>query len=82
MKKVDRKTVPITCTVEDLLDEEIKGKVYKEQLQKVDLPVIFVIEKVHKRRTRKGVKEVLVSWHGYPSHFMQWIPAEDIQNVQ
>ena len=42
----------------------------------------FVIEKVHKRRMRKGVKEVLVSWRGYPSKFMQWIPAEDIKDMQ
>ena len=75
-------TKPITYTIEDLLDEEIKGKVYKEQLQEVDLPVTFVVEKIHKRRTRKGVKEVLVSWCGYPSKFMQWIPAEDIQDIQ
>ena len=82
VKVVDRKTRPITYTIEDLLDEEIKGKFYKEQLQKVDLPVTFIIEKIHKRRTRRGVKEVLVSWRGYPSKFMQWIPAEDIQDIQ
>ena len=75
------KTKPITYTIEDLLDEDIKGKFYKEQLQKVDLPVTFVVEKIHKRRTRKGVKEALVSWRGYPSKFMQWIPAEDIQDI-
>ena len=75
------KTKPITYTIEDLLDEDITGKFYKEQLQKVDLPVTFVVEKIHKRRTRKGVKEALVSWRGYSSKFMQWIPAEDIQDI-
>ena len=45
VKAVDRKVKPITYTIDDLLDEEINGKFYKEQLQKVDLPMTFCIEK-------------------------------------
>ena len=32
VKVVDRKTRPITYTIDDLLDEEIKGTSYKQQL--------------------------------------------------
>ena len=81
IKKILKKSTPITYIIEDLLDEEISGKFYKEQLQKVDLPLTFVIDKIHKRRTRKGKKEVLVSWRGYPAQFTQWIPQEDIQEI-
>ena len=81
IKKILKKNIPITYIIEDLLDEDISGKFYKEQLQKVDLPQTFVIDKVHKRRTRKRKKEVLVSWRGYPEQFTQWIPEEDIQEI-
>jgi len=46
------------------LKEEIEEIFYKEQLQKIDLPVTFIIDKYHRRRTRKGKKQALVSWNG------------------
>ena len=81
VKKVNENTIPITYIIEDLLGDEIAEKFYSQQLQKVELPTTFVIEKVHKKRTRGKKKEVLVSWRGYPSQFMQWIPLEDIQEI-
>ena len=81
IKNIPKKSTPITYIIEDLLDEEISGKFYKEKLHKVDLPLTFVINKIHKRRTCKGKKEVLVRWGGYPAHFTQWIPLEDIQEI-
>ena len=79
--KILKKSTPITYIIEDLLDKDISGKFYKEQLQKVDMPLTFVIDKIHKRRTRKGKREALVRWRGYPVHFTQWIPLEDIQEI-
>ena len=81
VKKVNENTIPITYIIEDLLGDEITENFYSQQLQKVELPTTFVIEKVHKKRTRGKKKEVLVSWRGYPSQFMQWIPLEDIQEI-
>ena len=71
-------TNPRTYLVSDLLDEEITGRIYEKQLQRVALPETYVVERVHKRRTRKGKREILVSWRGYPEKFQQWIPAEDL----
>ena len=71
-------TNPRTYLVSDLMNEEITGRIYEKQLQSVDLPETYVVERVHKRRTRKGKKEILVSWRGYPEKFQQWIPAEDM----
>ena len=81
IKEVINKSSPPTFIIEDLLGEEIKGKFYKEQLQKVQLPTSFIVEKIHRRRKRKGITEVLVSWRGYPEKFMQWLPQKDIQVI-
>ena len=56
VKVVDCKARPITYTSEDILDEAIKGKFYKEQLQRVDLPVTFIIEKYIKDAHVKVLK--------------------------
>ena len=77
-KEVINKTSPPTCIIEDLLGEEIKGKFYKEQVQKVQLPTSFIVEKIHCRGKLKGIIEVLVSWRGYPEKFMQWLPIYSI----
>ena len=79
--EVINKSSPPTFILEDLLGEEIKGKFYKEQLQKVQLPTSFIVEEIHRRRKRKGITEVLVSWRGYPEKFMQWLPQKDIQVI-
>lgn len=71
-------TTPDTYIVEDLLQEIITERIYEQQLQKVELPESFIVRKVHKKRTRKGKKQVLVSWRGYPDKFTQWIPEEDL----
>ena len=81
VKKVNERTTPITYIIENLLGDVLSEKFYSQQLQKVELPTAFVIEKVHRKRTRGKKKEVLVSWRGYPSQFMQWIPLEDILEI-
>jgi len=35
----------------------------------------FIIDHVIKSRGRGSNKQLLVSWHGYPSKFDTWIPA-------
>ena len=80
-KEVINKSSPPTFIIEDLLGEEITAKFYKEQLQKVQLPTSFIVEKVHRRCRRKGITEVLVSWRGYPEIFIQWLPQKDIQVI-
>lgn len=38
----------------------------------------YKIEKILKRRTRKGKKEVLVSWLGYDARFNSWVKVDDL----
>jgi hypothetical protein len=71
--------------IKDWNNEPIDGRFYEQELQKVDIPkgdnAMYKIEKVLKRRTRKGVNEVFVHWEGWPKQFRSWIPASEIENI-
>jgi hypothetical protein len=42
---------------------------------------VYAIERVLKRSTRGGVKQVLVRWRGYDASHDSWIPASSIVNI-
>ena len=81
------RTVPITYQVNDLKGDAVDGSFYKEELQSVDYPEEFFIEKELERRTRidersnKPIKEVLVRWLGYPNKFDTWLPENQVKNL-
>jgi hypothetical protein len=64
--------------------EKLARRFYPEELQKVkvDNDTIYRVEKIIKRRTVNGRKEVFVKWLNYPPSFNQWIPERNIQNLQ
>lgn len=60
--------------------EPITGIHYESELVKVhegDDPV-YDIDNILKKRTRNNIKEVYVSWKGYPSKFNSWVPESDV----
>ena len=63
----------------DLLDEDIDGYFYENELQKINKEddQVFRIEKVIRKR-KKG-KEILVKYMGWPDKFNAWINAENVQ---
>lgn len=65
--------------IKDLNNEGIIGDFQDQELTKVIVPddKVYKIDKVIKTRTRKGVKEYLVSWQGWPSKFNSWV-----QNIE
>lgn len=66
-------TSPVTYGLNDLLGEEIKGKFYEQELQKVTKEdSVYIVEKVLKTRRRKGKLEHLVKWQGYADKFNSW----------
>ena len=71
-------TQPPTYRLKDYNGEEIKGSFYEPELQRTDQDV-FRIEKVLRRRTRGGVKEIYVKWRGYPKTFNSWLRASELQ---
>jgi len=70
-------TQPIAMySLEDELGEPIKGRFYKEELQKSDL-LGKSVEKILKSRVGKNGDEIFVKFIGYPDKFNRWISAKD-----
>ena len=70
--------------LKDLTGEEIKGRFYSEQLQKVHhLPEFHLVEKIvkTKRNSKTGKKEYLIKWLGYPEKMNSWVTEEDIKEL-
>lgn len=66
--------------VKDLSGEEVRGVFYEPELQLVtNNSGVYKIDKILKHRTRKGVKEVLVSWTDYEEP--SWIPEADVVDL-
>jgi hypothetical protein len=80
IKKVIRGN-PNVYRLVDLLDEEIDGRFYEEELQDViySSETVFRVKKIVTTRYRNGVKEALVEWRGYSPKFNSWIPYKNIQ---
>jgi len=72
---------PVTYGLKDLMGEEIKGRFYEQELQKVikEDSDEYVVEKVLKTRRRKGKVEYLVKWQGYADKFNSW--TTDVHRV-
>ena len=71
-------TQPPTYRLKASDGEEIEGSFYEPELQRTDQE-IFRIEKILRRRTRGGIKEIFVKWKGYPASFNSWIKESDLQ---
>lgn len=70
--------VPMVYALDDYAGEELKGTFYRQELQKVSEPDTFEIEDVIQTRRRKGKKEFLVKWRGYPDSFNSWVAERDM----
>ena len=71
---------PPVYKIEDQAKEEIKGTFYKEELQKVEEPDSYRIEKIIRRkRDREGNLLYYVKWRGYPDKFNSFVTEEDLQ---
>jgi transposase InsO family protein len=67
-------THPVTYGLKDLAGEDIKGKFYEQEIQKVvKTDNVYDVEKILKTRRRCGKVEYLVKWKGYPEKFNSWI---------
>ena len=71
---------PTRYTIVDYNGEEIKGTFYQQELQRVNEPEQYAIEKVLNTRKRRGRKEFLVKWMGYPESFNSWVAEKDMIN--
>jgi hypothetical protein len=74
---------PVVYKIADLLSEPIDGVFYHQELQRIKYSptASFQIERVLRKRYKKGRSEVLVQWVGYPAKFNSWIPAGDLLQI-
>jgi hypothetical protein len=72
-KRIDRK-IPV-YVLKDFNEEEIQGTFYGWEVQKVTKAKddLFKVEKVLRKRKRKGVTEHYVKWLGWPEKFNSWV---------
>ena len=61
----------------------IIGNFYNEELQEayVTDDIVYKIEKVLKKRTYRGVKQVYVTWLYYPRKFNSWVDASSVEKI-
>jgi hypothetical protein len=66
-------TYPVTYSIQDAGGEDIKGKFYEYELQKViKTDDVYIVEKIIRTRKRAGKIEYFVKWRGYPDKFNSW----------
>ena len=65
--------------IRDYNNEEIDGTFYGFELQKIAPPQRFRVERVIRRRMRRGRPQYLVKWLGHGAEFNSWVDeVEDI----
>ena len=72
---------PPVYKVKDLLGEEIDGTFYLQELQRVKPVDSYPIDKICKKRKRRGQVEYFVKFKGYPNKFNTWIPSHDLYKL-
>ncbi len=63
--------------------EPIEGSFYEAELQKVKMTKdqTYQVEKILKRRTVRGEKQVFVRWKNWPEKFNSWVKASDLEKI-
>ena len=74
---------PPVYKLQDADGEPIEGSFYEAELQKVRIEggKLYAVEKILKRRTVRGVKQVLVRWKNWPEKFNSWVKASDLTDI-
>ncbi len=75
---IDRMMMPIMYILEDWQNKSITGKFYRQELQLVDRPEIYRIEKVIRTKGVGKHKQLYVKWYGYGKEHSSWIQASQL----
>ena len=81
-RKKNISNVPV-YKLDDIAGDVIIGSFSNEELQKayVTDDTVCKIEKVLKKRTYRGVKQVYVKWLCYPRKFNSWVDASSVEKI-
>lgn len=71
--------VPVVYKLKDLAGETIRGTFYKQELQKISDSGLYPVEKILKKRKRRGKVEYFVKFQGYPEKFNAWV--DDVRMI-
>lgn len=71
-------TNPPTYLIESSEGEPIKGCFYEAELQKTNIPDVYLVEKILKRRIKNNVEQFFVKWLGFSNQFNSWIDKSEI----
>ena len=68
--------------LKDDAGEILEGTFYEPELQKIiKEDDVYRVEKILRKRKRKGVVEYLVKWKGYADKFNSWVSERDISKL-
>lgn len=73
-----KETLPPVYEIEDMNGEKITGTFYENELQRVEKPKTYKIEKILRTKRSGNKKLFFVKWRGYPSSFNVWISEKDL----
>ena len=66
----------------DNAGEILDGTFYEPELQKIiKNDDVYRVEKVLRKRKRRGVTEYFVKWKGYSDKFNSWVSERDISKL-
>lgn len=76
-------TDPRQYKISSLTGEIVKGRFYEKELVRVIMGKddLYQIEKILKRRTVRGTKQVFVKWKGWDKSHNQWIDATGLVDI-
>lgn len=70
---------PIVYKLKDQAGEPLNGSFYREELQMINEPSTYRIEKVlRSKKSRDGKKSYFVKWKGYPDKFNSFVSEKDL----
>ena len=67
--------------IKDLKGNEVESFFTESEIQKVQLPNQFRIEKIINRKIRKGKVHYFVKWQGYSDIFNLWVKEGDLSAI-
>ena len=82
IRKFVRRISRIVYELNDLLGKHIEGQFYAEELSPmlVTKNTTYEIDKILRKRVRRGIPEYLVRWRGYGDSFDTWIKACSVKH--
>jgi hypothetical protein len=83
IRKVIRRTPRPVYELEDLRGNRIDVQFYTEELTPIRITerTTYKIDKILRKRVRRGIPEYLVRWRGYGPEFDSWVTTSEIKSI-